>query len=43
MPDSAVVSLDVGVLLGLAGWMFWTVTPCFSAHFISFSLMNSGP
>ena len=25
------------------GWMCWMVTPCFPAHFISFSLMYSGP
>ena len=25
------------------GWMCWMITPCFSAHFISFALMYSGP
>lgn len=36
MPDGTVVALDIGVLLGLPGWMWLNAMPWFSAHSISF-------
>jgi len=44
VPDRAVVALDTGILLGLAGLgICWMATPCFSAHSSSLPLIYSGP
>ena len=43
VPNCAVVTLDIGVLLGLSGWMYWMWMPIRSAHAMSLPLMYSGP
>lgn len=42
MPDRAVVTFDISVLMGLPGWMWLRAMPCFSAQILSVELMYSG-